>query len=56
MTNIETIYLDSNICRHPHAVQQFGHTRGGAIPREGVAVGIGYYLTSVEISFFKCCL
>ncbi|RZJ62755.1 MAG: hypothetical protein EOO58_00120 [Hymenobacter sp.] len=31
MTNIETIYLDSNICRYPHEVQQFGPYRGLAI-------------------------
>lgn len=31
MTNIETIYLDSNICRYPHEVRQFGPYRGLAI-------------------------
>lgn len=31
MTNIGTIYLDSNICRYPHEVRQFGPYRGLAI-------------------------
>ena len=31
MANIETIYLDSNICRYPHEVRQFGPYRGLAI-------------------------
>jgi hypothetical protein len=31
MTNIETIYLDSNICRYPHEVRQYGPYRGLAI-------------------------
>lgn len=31
MTKIETIYLDSNICRYPHEVRQFGPYRGLAI-------------------------
>lgn len=31
MANIDTIYLDSNICRYPHEVQQFGPYRGLAI-------------------------
>jgi len=49
MTNIETICLDSNICRYQHAVRQFGHARGYDIQRDGVAVGIGYYYTPVGI-------
>jgi len=31
MTKIETIYLDSNICRYPHEVRQFGPYRALAI-------------------------
>jgi hypothetical protein len=31
MANIEIIYLDSNICRYPHEVRQFGPYRGLAI-------------------------
>ena len=31
MANIEAIYLDSNICRYPHEVRQFGPYRGLAI-------------------------
>lgn len=31
MANIDTIYLDSNICRYPHEVRQFGPYRGLAI-------------------------
>jgi hypothetical protein len=31
MANAEGIYLDSNICRYPHGVGQFGPYRGLAI-------------------------
>jgi hypothetical protein len=31
MANIETIYLDSNICRYPHEVRQFGPYRSLAM-------------------------
>lgn len=61
MTNIESIYLDSNICRYPHEVRQFGPYRGLAIDLivwaaketfiPGFRQNLGLLLDTPEITF-----